>query len=332
MPHDRRSACTKRRPDRDLSSSRRGSRHEKIRNVEAGNREENRDGGVEHQQRCVHLPGKLLAQGNERDRRVLVERICGREALSESRHLRSGACNRGPWGKPADDEDEPTGRLAKPLAPIEAHCGPHIIVLVDELKAGRHHPDDLGRAFVQLDTASDHARIGAEALLPQAMAEDGHEWSIRDVVLRRHRASQQRLNTERREELRRDHLRVERRRLAVSRQRQRSRPPRGEGLQRTTVPLPVQPVCRGDRDLVAGRRHRFVDRQQTFAVRIGKGTQEKLIDDGEDGCIATDAEREGEDNCHRESRRRGARRDPCAGRRASGARRAERGGCRVLLP
>ncbi len=55
-----------------------------------------------------------------------------------------------------------------------------------------------------------------------------------------------------------------------------------------------------------------MDRQQTFAVRIGKGTQEKLIDDGEDGCIPTDAERKGEDNCHRESRRaaQGATRVP----------------------
>jgi integrase len=71
---------------------------------------------------------------------------------------------------------------------------PHVGVRIDETEAGRHHADDLRRPIADLNDAPDDVRITAEAALPQLLAEDSNARTGWEIVLWRHRPSEQRLD------------------------------------------------------------------------------------------------------------------------------------------
>jgi hypothetical protein len=141
------------------------------------------------------------------------------------------------------------------------------------------------------------------------MTQDGDPRRIRAIVVLGDDSAEERLDAEHREELRRHLLRREPSRIAIVGQRQRSRPPRREPLERGALGLPVHPVGRRHRHMTAGRpdrlarldAQRFVDHHEAVAPRIRQRPQQQLIDDGKDRGVAADAEREREDDGNREA-------------------------------
>ena len=62
--------------------------------------------------------------------------------------------------------------------------------------------------------------------------------------------------------------------------------PGGESSKRAALALPVEPVSGGDVGVRVAARRLF-DRHELVAVRVRQRAQQELIDDGEDGGVAT---------------------------------------------
>ena len=113
--------------------------------------------------------------------------------------------------------------------------------------------------------------IAAEAVLPEAMADERDKRRIGPIVVFRNDARPRiRRHAEHREKLVRDGLHPESASPPRAGQRVRPRLPRRESLERAAVTLPVQPVRR--RDAVFGYGVRtLVDHHQVVTLGYGSG-------------------------------------------------------------
>ena len=103
----------------------------------------------------------------------------------------------------ADNVDEAAiGGLAPWASAVELSREPHVGVLVHKAESRRHDADDLILPIVELDEASLDIPIAAEAVLPQTMADDGHERRIRPVVVLGNRTTEHRCDAKQRERTR----------------------------------------------------------------------------------------------------------------------------------
>ena len=194
----------------------------------------------------MDLAGQLLAQRHKAHRRMFVECVRRRQALADALHLGSGRPQSRCRIETGDDIDGPSVGLAPCSTAIELVGAPQIVFLRHESEPGRHDADDFSRIVVQLDRASEDARVAAKTALPELMAEDGNPRCVWPVVVGRYGPAQKWRHAQQREEFRGDELHLQARRLAVAGQRPRTRRPCRQRLQRAAVALPIQPVGRRD--------------------------------------------------------------------------------------
>src|SRR5262245_18794158 len=79
-------------------------------------------------------------------------------------------------------------------------------------------------------------------------------------------------------------------------------PPGGKSSKRAALALPVEPVGGRDVGVRVATAYRLVDQYELVAVRVRQRPQQELIDDGEDGGVATDAEGQRQDHGERKAR------------------------------
>ena len=83
---------------------------------------------------------------------------------------------------------EPARGLPPRLVPIEAKRGPHVIVGVHEGEVGRHDADDLGRAIVDLNEATDDSWVSPNRMLP-TMAQNEDARGVGPIIAFRQRSA-----------------------------------------------------------------------------------------------------------------------------------------------
>ena len=118
------------------------------------------------------------AEGGVR-RRILLAQP-GRNRI----HFRASGRDGCGWPQAAED-DERVGRAAPRVLPVrtEEERLPDLDVRRGQLEPRRHHADDLDRhRSLNWIDSSDHLRIRAEALLPEAVADDDGPRGRREVA------------------------------------------------------------------------------------------------------------------------------------------------------
>jgi hypothetical protein len=200
--------------------------------------------------------------------------------------------------------------------------GPHVDVLLHEAKSGRHHADDLERAVVELIAAADALGIATELLLPGAVADHGDASGRSDGPHRRRSCGRGAARRPARERIPMTPAGQTRAGLAGARHREKSRLPGGEAR---NVRL-----ARCQSSQLAGETSAWAlpaptdssDHHELIAGRVRQRPQQELIDDGEDGGVAADAEGQRQDDASEKPGLRHRPRTPClTSRRTSSAKR-----------
>ena len=165
---------------------------------------------------------------------------------------------------------------------------------------GRHHADDRAALVVQDDRPADGAGVACEAALPETVADHRHQRAAGPVFVRPEAASEDRGNTEGREEVRRHPHRGDAFRLLPA-QIDAVRRERGQGFEAPHPLLEDQEVGLRDRETVPEIAP--VDRDDRQAVRLGVGerAQQGAVDHAEDRGVRADPKRQGQRRDRREA-------------------------------
>lgn len=183
------------RADRQLALSSGGAREQQRRDVCAGDQQDEDDG---RRQQCRHRVEDLgdeaqrLAQRHDADAAVLVAvRILGSETTGDRVELRLGLARSG-VGREAGDDLESlvvavVARLVERVGLPEESC------VQWECEVGWHDAHDLVLMLVERDGLAEDVGVGAEARLPEAVAQHRNPRRARGVLAGRERATEDRL-------------------------------------------------------------------------------------------------------------------------------------------
>lgn len=165
-----------------------------------------------------------------------------------------------------------------------------------ETAEGRWRHADHGEGKgVDADRAPDHTGVPTEALAPEAVGDDHHGMAALDLVfLRQEGPAQGGADAQNVEVVAGDHLTHRVDALAAGRDAHRAPVVGGQTGEHLVLLAQVQPVQVGDRLHLARVRDNAVDRDHAFAFVDSQGTQEELVDQGEDQRVGADAESERE--------------------------------------
>ena len=134
-------------------------------------------------------------------RSLFVSGYCAlsRAAIVSSLHLRLPLGHAG--FEPPDDFH---GRIlsVKRKSRVKLHRHPHINVGVRKTEAFRHDANHRKKLAVERHRLPQQARIGAEAVTPDNVIDDGHSFRARVVFARKKRASQRQFDAQRFEKVR----------------------------------------------------------------------------------------------------------------------------------
>ena len=160
------------------------------------------------------------------------------------------------------------------------------------VEPGGHHADHRVALGVELDPTVHHLRVAAEVPLPETEADDGHAGTAGCTLAGRERAPEQGADAEHREE---GGFGLDvGSRLGLAAAADVGPPVPGEErarLERLVLRLPIH-VVRPGKGVTSGCRLRLEEPDQPVGFVEGQGAEQDRIDDGEDGGVGADAERE----------------------------------------
>ena len=288
-----------------LALPRRRAREKQIREIRAGDEQDQADGPEQHERRGPDIPEQRRRPWRRRQPPVLVLRklrLLGLlDAPGDRVELRVRLRERRVRRKPRQNVELPD--VARNGQRIAAPGNPEIGA--DEHQARRHDADDRRGPAADANRAIEDRGIAAEARLPEAMADDRGRWTVRSELLRREAAAEMRRHADHwkqvvEQERREDSLRhVATRDVAVAE------------IERTSVrEAPARPDVE-----VFGRRQRLdvvrfgrelrkgdADRHQPIRLRIRKRLEHETVEHAVDETVAADGEPEREDCDRREPR------------------------------
>jgi hypothetical protein len=280
--------------DRELALPRCGACQQQVRDVGAGDQQDETHRAKQNEQRPFHIADQFLMQRNQPDPDPGVRRILLLEARGNRIHLGLGrrACDA--RLQPADDRQpvRSTGGEQSLELPDRRERHPELGV-VGMLEARGHHAQDFVRHTVQHDALADDGNIRAKPPHPEPVGEDDHALAAGLTVRSSEGASLQRLHTHRLEEFMGDASAADLRRIAALRQRDARAEVAGHPLERLTRAAPVVEIRIGSDVLVEAlpgvvRPHHH----QAVRVRVGQRLQEHAVDHREDGRVRADAQAE----------------------------------------
>ena len=185
MPDQSDPAGPERSPQCQLLLACRGARQQQIGDVRAGNQQDERDRREQDDQDRPDFADDLLVQRHDVDapsgilcRKRLLELLCDSSQLS----LR--LLHAHPRLEPGYRAEIATGCFAVIDCRIEAQRHPGFDLVVEKMKARRHHTDNCALPAIDSCLLADNLGIGAKARLPQLMTDNDHE-IISDHVFRR---------------------------------------------------------------------------------------------------------------------------------------------------
>jgi hypothetical protein len=291
LPQQPRSAGAERRAHGDFVGACRGAREQQIRDVGAGDDENQRDGGEQQVERGSRVADELILQRSDGGALLIVRRrIRGFEAGGDRRHFRLSLFERDAFLQSADDAIV----VRRPRRGFGLHpCRKPDVGLAGAAKAGRHHANDRERPLAEADGAANGAGVTAEPPHPELVANDRSQRTAGRFVRRLEDAASLRRDAKDGEESGRDPNggRVVAR--PTDRHAGFAACVVGHGVERRCAVVPVVKVGRRDTAAHARVAPMRRDRHDPLGMRVGQRSQQHRIDHGEDGGVGADAERQG---------------------------------------
>ena len=302
--HEARAGGAERDADRDLVPPRQRPREEKVRDVGAGDEEDEPDGGEEDEDLRARASDEVLAQRDEA-RAGLVGVAVLAEAAGERAELRLRLRGGDAGGEPRDDVevvrahvgDRIDRRAQGVLGDDEARRRPELAGLREAHALG-DDADDGVRLPVEEDGSPDDAGVGVEAAAPGPLGEDDLTAAVDP---RAEPAAEHRLEADDAEEIAGDDHAVDAHRPLVAGDVEGGVAVSGDSAQRGHAGSPLHDVRARGRVLLAGLDLLVVDRDQPIGVVEGQGPEEHRVHDAEDGGVGSDAERQRDDRDEREA-------------------------------
>jgi hypothetical protein len=281
--------------DGRLPGSREPAGQEQVRDVGAGDQQQQTDGDGDRQQDRTELAHQMVEQRHGRGAPPLVGiRPLGGHPLRERRQLLARLLLSDAGAQPADDVEVVAPAIELPLR--QGERGPDLGRLLRIGEARRQHAHDLIALAAELDGLAEHGPRGAEAVVPEAVAEQGHLVPSGDLLLGEEGAAERRVHAEQREEAGRalrhvDHL------GAVGAGAVENRRKVGRQPLHRLAPLPELAEV-AERE-AAGRHLPLgilaLDQDQARGIGIGKRLEHQSVRDAEDRGAGADSESQGED-------------------------------------
>ena len=274
----------------------RASEHE-VRDVRAGNQQDEPDGSKEQPQRTLRgRSDDAIDQGIGRHAEARVRRGVlfsqpGRNRIHFGARRRDGRRR-----SQASQHDEGIPSAAPLVLPVRAEPQrlPELDLRIRELEPRGHHADDLDGRLLQLDRSAEHASIRAEPLPPETVADDDGA-PVGAEIARLEGAAEERRRAQELEEARADLRQEDPLRTSATGQRAAGelRPDVGRHLLERRAPLlPVAKVQVGGAigqvlADVPGPHDR-----DAIGVVVREVAQDDGAEDAEDGRVRPDAQRE----------------------------------------
>jgi hypothetical protein len=178
------------------------------------------------------------------------------------------------------------------VALLEALRLPVVGIAAGEAEVFRHHPDHREELVVELHLAADGARVAAEAVAPQAVAEHHGAGRPRPVVVRIENPAERRRHRQSGEKFRRNAGSRHSRRLAAAGQVARVDVKGAERAEAVAGFFPVAVVGRRQLEpAVAAGDVVLVDLEQPLAFGIGQLPEQHVVEKRVGGRSGADAER-----------------------------------------
>ncbi len=185
LSHEEPRAGAERPADRQLLAPGGRPHQHQVREVGAGDQQQQRHGRRQHPQRPAEAAGELLAVGS--DQHAFLPRVAARELLLEppadavelGRHLLAARARAG-----ARDHADEVGGLAvvAPRVLVRGERDRKVDVADGEQELRGHHADHGEGLAVQRERAADHLGVAAEAALPESVRQHHDLLVARDVV------------------------------------------------------------------------------------------------------------------------------------------------------
>ena len=212
LPEQPQAGRTESRPDRVLAHPAVGPRDEEVGQVRAGDEQHERHGALQDDERLPDAADDVFLQRVHAQPVRLRSGVVGR--------VRPGRDRLGPFRQhpidfgerlrmrhavlpPSDQIEEMAAARRRERRGVDRERLPELDLLIVDVVAARHDPDDLVRLVVDLNRLPDHVLAPAVRALPQLPREDRDRRRVRHGVSRREPASAQRRRTQRRHQLRR---------------------------------------------------------------------------------------------------------------------------------
>src|ERR1022692_633061 len=272
LPHDTGACGAQRYAHSNLRAPPQSAGDQQVRHVHAGNEKRHSHRSEEDENRRAALARDGIPQRADGQIRLsgAVARL-GNDAFQNRQKFRARSRWRDAWAQ-ACDHAEVEAAFAGAFPVDQGHGPPHLgwrewpderwqLRAIRELKPWRHDPDDGLRDAVHNHLAAEHARVAAEAPLPEAVADDHHRVTALLVFLGRKCAPEARLGCQQVEKVGRDARRRDALRFATARQVKRNIHEQGGLLQRARVVPEAFIERRGD-----GPVERYGDQTARIAV------------------------------------------------------------------
>ena len=160
-----------------------------------------------------------------------------------------------------------------------------------KLKIRGHHADNRERLGVERYRLTDNIRLPAKPALPKSVAEHGRRSFVGSIVVRRERATKDRIDSQHSEELRSGKLHGQFFGFACSREIDALIRECSHALETRALIAPTAIVRARGRVLVTPVRGHFPQHHDAIGVAVGQWTQQQLVHDREDSRVRTDAQR-----------------------------------------
>jgi hypothetical protein len=301
LPRERAARRAERQPDARFTAAPFRAGDEQPGDVGAAEQGQTAGGAEQQQEPRARRRGSILAQPPRPRRVPRAERrqLSGNRA-GDRRQLGIGLLERHAVGEPRDREQVvpaaiQVNRLGDRQPEIRRLARPPL----RKPERWRHDADDAKRAIVEEHRSPEDRRIGAEALLPEAVAEHGDVAAFRHVVIGPDRAADQRRDAHDVEEPAGDARGVQLRRVAAAGQVHGAAGV-GVGRHRGERRRPLGPdreLVRADRVAIdAGLGTPLPDGDEPVGVRVRQRAQQHRVGDAEHRRCRADSEgHEGDD-------------------------------------
>ena len=300
--HEPPASGAERRPHGHLARAAVRPREQEVGDVDARDEQHERDRAEQDQQRRPDAAHDPILQTHRGHHAILVgARKVARETLGHDGHRAIRAVEADRWFQPGNRADPlRTARVVGDVRGLEDQRPP-VVGTQRHVQIRRRDADDRERLAVHPQRRADQIRPRAELAAPQPVAEDDDGRAAVSAVGVDEPAPQAWHDTEDVEERRRDVGAVDELRIARARE---VRGRWGDGRRAGEDAA----LCRDVQVVRRRKRHRQASvaaveqLHETSGLVIRQRPQQHTVDDGEDGGVGADAEREGQRRDERESR------------------------------